>query len=359
MKIAIIGAGVSGLVAAHLLARAATTSPCSRRTPTRAATRTRCASTPRTRRTRSTPASSSSTTATTRSFERLLDAARRRARSRRDMSFGVTDEARRLRVRERARRTACSPSARTSSTPWFHRMVADLVRFSRDARAAARRATTPGPSLGDWLERAALLARVRRAADRAAGRGRLVGRPAPDVDASRRASWSSSSTTTGCSASATARAGARSRAARSATSRRSSRRGASACGSRRRCTAIARHDDHVEVTPRGGEPERFDHVVLATHSDQALRAARRRDRPRARAARRDPVPAQRGGAAHRHAPAAAPPPRVGELELPPARRPAGDRSTVTYHMNRLQSLRRRPRVLRHAQPHATRSTRST
>ena len=34
--------------------------------------------------------------------------------------------------------------------------------------------------------------------------------------------------------------------------------------------AIARHADHVTVTPRGGEPERFDQVVLATHSDQAL-----------------------------------------------------------------------------------------
>jgi len=33
---------------------------------------------------------------------------------------------------------------------------------------------------------------------------------------------------------------------------------------------VERFGDHVEVTPRGAEPERFDHVVLATHSDQAL-----------------------------------------------------------------------------------------
>lgn len=33
---------------------------------------------------------------------------------------------------------------------------------------------------------------------------------------------------------------------------------------------ITRHPDHVRITPRGGEPERFDGVVLATHSDQAL-----------------------------------------------------------------------------------------
>jgi len=33
---------------------------------------------------------------------------------------------------------------------------------------------------------------------------------------------------------------------------------------------IERMDDHVLVTPRGGEPERFDEVVLATHADQSL-----------------------------------------------------------------------------------------
>jgi predicted NAD/FAD-binding protein len=36
-------------------------------------------------------------------------------------------------------------------------------------------------------------------------------------------------------------------------------------------TAIERHDDHVEITPRGSEPEEFDQVILAVHSDQALR----------------------------------------------------------------------------------------
>ncbi len=42
------------------------------------------------------------------------------------------------------------------------------------------------------------------------------------------------------------------------------------CGCARRCSAVRRGADHVLVTPRGGEPERFDEVVLATHSDQAL-----------------------------------------------------------------------------------------
>jgi predicted NAD/FAD-binding protein len=33
---------------------------------------------------------------------------------------------------------------------------------------------------------------------------------------------------------------------------------------------VKRHQDFVEVKPRRGEPERFDRVVVATHSDQAL-----------------------------------------------------------------------------------------
>ncbi len=63
----------------------------------------------------------------------------------------------------------------------------------------------------------------------------------------------------------------------------------------------SRHDDHVEVTPRGGEPERFDHVVLGHALRPGARDARRPVRPRARDARRDPLPAQRGGPAHRRA----------------------------------------------------------
>ena len=35
--------------------------------------------------------------------------------------------------------------------------------------------------------------------------------------------------------------------------------------------SVLRRPDHVEVTPMGGERKRFDHVVIATHSDQALK----------------------------------------------------------------------------------------
>jgi predicted NAD/FAD-binding protein len=34
--------------------------------------------------------------------------------------------------------------------------------------------------------------------------------------------------------------------------------------------SVARHRDGVTVTPRGGEPERYDYAVLACHSDEAL-----------------------------------------------------------------------------------------
>ena len=38
-----------------------------------------------------------------------------------------------------------------------------------------------------------------------------------------------------------------------------------------RVERVARFDSHVEITPKGGQPERFDEVIVATHSDQALR----------------------------------------------------------------------------------------
>jgi len=101
--------------------------------------------------------------------------------------------------------------------------------------------------------------------------------------------------------------------------------------------AIHRHPDHVTVEPRGGEPERFDEVILATHSDQAL------------AMLADATPRE-------HEVLGAIPYQANEavlhtdMSLLPRRRrawaswnyhlldaPAG-RPTVTYHMNRLQSL---------------------
>ncbi len=101
--------------------------------------------------------------------------------------------------------------------------------------------------------------------------------------------------------------------------------------------AVLRRDDHVLVKARGAEAERFDEVVMATHSDQALGLlpdARDRERELLRA-----IP-YRDNEAVLHT----------DRRLLPRRRrawaswnyhlvaesPAG--ATVTYHMNRLQSL---------------------
>ncbi len=103
-------------------------------------------------------------------------------------------------------------------------------------------------------------------------------------------------------------------------------------------TGISRHPGHVTVSSRGSEPERFDAVVIATHSDQAL------------ALLSDPGERERELLA-------AIPYQQNEVvlhtdrSLLPRRRRAwaswnfhvGDgapgRCTVTYHLNRLQSLR--------------------
>lgn len=101
---------------------------------------------------------------------------------------------------------------------------------------------------------------------------------------------------------------------------------------------IVRTDSDVTVTPRGGEPERFDHVVLAAHADQALAIlgadATARERELLGA-----FPFAPNEAVLHH----------DERLLPRRRRawaswnyhllstPTG-KPAVTYHMNRLQSL---------------------
>jgi predicted NAD/FAD-binding protein len=102
-------------------------------------------------------------------------------------------------------------------------------------------------------------------------------------------------------------------------------------------TAIERHDDHVRITPRGGEAESFDHVVVAAHSDQALRML-----------------ADASDSEHEILGAIPYQPNEAVLHtdrrlLPRRRRawaswnyhlggePSG-RTRVTYHMNRLQAL---------------------
>ena len=109
-------------------------------------------------------------------------------------------------------------------------------------------------------------------------------------------------------------------------------------------TEIRRGDDHVELRSRGQEAERFDQVVIASHSDQALAML-------ADASAREheilgAIPYQRNEAVLHT-----------DVRLLPRRRRAWaswnyhlldepqPRATVTYHMNRLQTLSSRHEFL--------------
>lgn len=102
--------------------------------------------------------------------------------------------------------------------------------------------------------------------------------------------------------------------------------------------SVTRTPDHVLVQSRGADPEPFDEIVLATHSDQALSILT------------DATDAEReilGAIPYQHNEAVL----HSDASMLPRRRRAwaswnyhllehpADRTTVTYHMNRLQSLR--------------------
>ena len=88
-------------------------------------------------------------------------------------------------------------------------------------------------------------------------------------------------------------------------------------------------------------PTRYDHVVIASHSDQALAMLSDADDARARHPRRDRLLAQHGLSASRHQADAEAPARLGVMEFPAlaarGHRPVNDVS-VTYWMNRLQGI---------------------
>ncbi len=221
-------------------------------------------------------------------------------------------------------------------TPWFHRMLADLVRFNRAARELLG-THGDGPSLAEWLERQAF--------SRAFVERLIV----PQVSAV----WSADPRQT---ASFPARLlaeffdnhgmlGLRGRP-RWRTVRGGSARYVEALVAPWRerlrlhtpVRRVERHSDHVLVTLRDGGAQSFDEIILATHSDQALALlADASDREHAilRA-----LPYQRNEAVLHT-----------DIGMLPRRRRAWaswnyhlleeprDRATVTYHMNRLQSLR--------------------
>ena len=147
-------------------------------------------------------------------------------------------------------------------TPWFHRMVADLVRFNREARALL--ASREDPSLRGWLEE--------RGYSRAFVERLIVPQAAAVWSADPDQLWRFPARflaeffdnhgmlgLTGRPQWRTIRGGSR-RYVEALT-----RPFADRIRLRAPVTAIRRRDDHVLV---GGES--FDHVIVAAHADQAL-----------------------------------------------------------------------------------------
>jgi predicted NAD/FAD-binding protein len=220
-------------------------------------------------------------------------------------------------------------------TPWFHRMIADMARFNRSARELLHH-DGPGPSLGHWLEQQRFsrpfverLIVPQASAVWSADPQQLWSFPARYLaeffdnhgmlSFRNRPQWR---TVSGGSA-------------RYVEALTRQLRGRLALGTP--VTAVTRNPDHVLVTPRGGEAQRFDEVVLATHSDQALELLR--DSSDREHEVLGTIPYQPNEAVLHT-----------DVRLLPSRRRAwaswnyhlldrpGPQTTVTYHMNRLQSL---------------------
>jgi predicted NAD/FAD-binding protein len=220
-------------------------------------------------------------------------------------------------------------------TPWFHRMVSDLARFNRAARALVEE-REHDTNLGEWLQRhrfsRAFIERLivpqvsavwsadpdqrwsfpaRFLAEFFENHGMLSFRDRPH--------W---------------------RAVQGGSARyveEMMRTLAPRVRLRTPVQAISRHPDHVLVRCHGREAERFEEVVLATHSDQAL--ALLSDASDREHEILGAIPYQANEAVLHT-----------DVRMLPRRRRAwaswnyhlldrpSDRSTVTYHMNRLQSL---------------------
>jgi predicted NAD/FAD-binding protein len=225
------------------------------------------------------------------------------------------------------------------ATPWFHRMIADMARFNRAARAllVSDASDRAHPSLGHWLEQQRFsqpfidrLIVPQASAVWSADPQQMWSFPARFLleffdnhgmlSFRGRPQWRTVAGGSARYVEALLR-GFTGRVLLEAPVR-----------------AVSRHRDHVEVTPASGEPQRFDEVVLATHSDQALSLladATERERDLLGA-----VPYQANEAVLHT-----------DVRMLPRRRRAwaswnyhlsdqpNDRTTVTYHMNRLQSLR--------------------
>ena len=265
-------------------------------------------------------------------FERLLDELDVETQASL-MSFGVSDGG-------DFEYNGASPNGLFASRgqmvrPSFHRMIADLVRFNRDARELL--ASEENPSLREWL---AVGGYSRAFVERL-----IVPQAAAVWSADPALMWSFPARFLVEFFDNHGMLGFRERP-RWRTITGGSRRYVEALTRPWRdslrlstpVTEITRNPDHVAVSSRGSESERFDAVVIATHSDQALALLgdpSERERKLLGA-----IPYQSNEAVLHT-----------DRSLLPRRRRAwaswnyhldegvAGRCTVTYHMNRLQSLR--------------------
>jgi uncharacterized protein len=218
--------------------------------------------------------------------------------------------------------------------PAFHRMIADLIRFNRDARMLLR--GEEDPPLGDWLSQ--------RRYSRMFVERLIVPQASAVWSADPARMWSFPARFMVEFFENHGMLGFRNRPRWQTITGGSCRYVQALVRPWRErlrlstpVTEVARHPSHVMVSSRGCEPERFDAVVIATHSDQALALLAdpgKRERELLGA-----IPYQQNEVVLHT-----------DRSLLPRRRRAwaswnfhlGDsagRCTVTYHMNRLQSLR--------------------
>ncbi|MHB8657959.1 MAG: NAD(P)/FAD-dependent oxidoreductase [Solirubrobacteraceae bacterium] len=333
MRIAIVGAGISGLATAHLLARAHEITVFEAALYAGGHTNTVRVDTPN----ESHDVDTGFIVFNNRNypnFERLLDRIGVPWQPS-TMSFSVSDESGDFEYSGGSANGLFAKRAHLV-TPWFYRMVGDLARFNRVSRELLHR-SDGGPSLGDWLEQQRF--------SRAFIERLIVPQASAVWSADPEQMWSFPARFLVEFFDHHGMLGLRDRP-RWRTVRGGSARYVEALIAPWRerirlstpVQAIHRHADHVMVTAQGGEPERFDEVVIATHSDQAL--AMLADATDSEREILGAIPYQSNEAVlHTDVRLLPRRPRAWAswnyhlLDAPKAC------TTVTYHMNRLQSLR--------------------
>ncbi len=156
--------------------------------------------------------------------------------------------------------------------PTFHRMLRDLLRFHREARALVG-LNGSGPSLGDWLDESGF---SRQFVDRL-----IVPQASAVWSADPQQMWTFPASFLAEFFANHGQLGLRGRPRWRAVTGGSARyveRLTEPFADRIRTSTpvewIARDPGHVRLKARGHEVEHFDHVVLGLHSDQALRVLR-------------------------------------------------------------------------------------